>query len=117
MTILCCCSPCLQRILTPNKKNTFTRNFKSEERKDNILAHIKLTNILPEIFQLVHRTSFQSNSLLALQQFCTDFMVKSPENIFKSHDFTSLFEKSLIQLVKRDDLQMKEIEVWEHVLK
>jgi hypothetical protein len=68
-------------------------------------------------FELVHRTSFQSNSLLQLQQFCTDFMVKSPEKIFKSLDFTSLPEKSLIQLIKRDDLQMKEIEIWEHVLK
>jgi hypothetical protein len=68
-------------------------------------------------FELIHKTSFQSNSLLELQQFCTDFMVKSPEKIFESLDFTSLPEKSLIQLIKRDDLQMKEIEVWEHVLK
>jgi hypothetical protein len=68
-------------------------------------------------FELVHRTSFQSNSLLQLQQFCTDFMVKSPEKIFKSLDFTSFPEKSLVQLIKMDDLQMKEIEVWEHVLK
>ncbi|EXX63198.1 uncharacterized protein OCT59_025382 [Rhizophagus irregularis] len=68
-------------------------------------------------FELVHRTSFQSNSLLAIQQFCTNFMAKSPEKIFKSFDFTSLSEKSLIQLIKNDDLQMKEIEVWEHILK
>src|SRR5215469_18241343 len=68
-------------------------------------------------FELIYRTSFQSNSLLELQQLCTDFMAKSPEKIFKSLDFTSLSEKSLIQLIKRDDLQMKEIEVWEHVLK
>jgi hypothetical protein len=43
-------------------------------------------------------------------------MARSPEKIFKSLDFTSLPEKSLISLIKRDDLQMKEIEVWEHVL-
>src|SRR6266516_2531082 len=68
-------------------------------------------------FELVHRTSFQSNSLLELQQFCTNLMAESPEKIFKSLDFISLPEKSLVQLIKRDDLQMKEIEVWEHVLK
>ncbi len=68
-------------------------------------------------FELVYQTSFQSNSLLELQQFCTDLMVKSPEKMFKSLDFTLLSEKSLVQLIKRDDLQMKEIEVWEHVLK
>src|SRR6266542_1609946 len=68
-------------------------------------------------FELIHRTSYQSNYSLEIQKFCTDLMVKSPEKIFKSFDFTSLPEKSLIQLIKRDDLQMKEIEVWEHVLK
>ncbi|GBC34404.2 hypothetical protein GLOIN_2v1884231 [Rhizophagus irregularis DAOM 181602=DAOM 197198] len=68
-------------------------------------------------FELTHRTSFQSNSLLELQQFCTSFMAKSPDKIFKSLDFTSLPENSLISLIKRDDLQMREIEIWEHVLK
>ena len=50
-------------------------------------------------FELIHRISFQSNNLLQLQQFCTDFMAKSPEKIFKSLDFTSLPEKSLVQLI------------------
>src|SRR5947199_7099566 len=68
-------------------------------------------------FELIYRTSFQSNSLSELQQFCTECMARSPEKIFKSLDFTSLPEKTLISLIKRDDLQMKEIGVWEHVLK
>ncbi|EXX56713.1 uncharacterized protein OCT59_029095 [Rhizophagus irregularis] len=67
-------------------------------------------------FGLAYRTSFQSNSLLELQQFCIDCLTKSPQ-IFKSLDFTLLSEKSLISLIKRDDLQMKETEIWEHVLK
>ena len=58
-------------------------------------------------FELTHRSSFRSNNLLKIQQFCTDFMAKSPEKIFKSFDFTSLLEKSLISLIERDDLQMK----------
>src|SRR5947199_7756422 len=68
-------------------------------------------------FELIHQTSFQSNSLSELQRFCTDLMATSPEKIFKSFDFISLQEKSLVSLIKRDDLQMKEIEVWEYVLK
>src|ERR1044071_6635135 len=68
-------------------------------------------------FEFIHKTSFQSNSFSELQRFCTDFMAKSPEKIFQSLDFTSLSEKSLISLLKRDDLQMKEIKVWEHMLK
>ncbi|CAB4429973.1 unnamed protein product [Rhizophagus irregularis] len=72
---------------------------------------------LEKHFELIHRTSFQSNNLLELQKFCTEFMAKSPDKIFESLDFTSLPEKSLVSLLKRDDLRMKEIEVWEHVLK
>jgi hypothetical protein len=68
-------------------------------------------------FELTHRISFQSDNLFEIQQFCTKLMAKSPEKIFNSFDFTSLPEKSLIKLIERDDLQMKEIEVWEHVLK
>ncbi|GBC40607.2 BTB/POZ protein [Rhizophagus irregularis DAOM 181602=DAOM 197198] len=68
-------------------------------------------------FELTYRTSFQSNSLLELQNYCTDFMDKFPEKVFKSLDFASLPEASLISLIIKDDLQMKEIEIWEHVLK
>ncbi|GBB97381.1 hypothetical protein RclHR1_02980020 [Rhizophagus clarus] len=163
MNILCYRSPYLRRVLASNKRNN-----------DNILAHIKLPNISPEIlkiilkyiyggilsldeqessdilkiliaadelllqeiveylqdylvenkskwivqhFELVHQTGFQRNNLIKIQQFCTNLMAKSPEKIFKSFDFTSLPEKSLILLIKRNDLQMNEIEVWEHVLK
>ncbi|GBC04824.1 hypothetical protein RclHR1_00590010 [Rhizophagus clarus] len=68
-------------------------------------------------FGHAHQASFQSNNLLKLQRFCTTLMANSPEKAFKSFDFTSLSEGTLIQLIKRDDLQMKEIEVWEYVLK
>jgi hypothetical protein len=68
-------------------------------------------------FELTHRISFKSDNLLGIQQYCTKLMTKFPEKIFNSFDFTSLTEKSLIKLIKRDDLKMKEIEVWEYVLK
>ena len=44
-------------------------------------------------------------------------MAKSPEKIFKSLDFTSLPEKSLVQLIIDDDVQMKEVDIWKNVLK
>ncbi|GBB88596.1 hypothetical protein RclHR1_15150001 [Rhizophagus clarus] len=163
MNILCHRSPYLRRALATKKAS-----------KNNVIVHINLPEISPEVFQiilkyiyggilslnhqnnldilkllsaadelllqevveylqaylieyksewmeqhfeLIHRTSFQSNSLLELQQFCIDLLANSPEKLFKSFDFTLLSEKSLIQLIKRDDLQMKEIEVWEHLLK
>src|SRR5581483_1056700 len=68
-------------------------------------------------FEFTYRLSFQSNSLFKLQEFCMNLMAKFPEKVFKSLDFASLSEKSLVSLIKRDDLQMKETEVWEYVLK
>ncbi|GBB85448.1 hypothetical protein RclHR1_00120002 [Rhizophagus clarus] len=67
-------------------------------------------------FGFTQKISSKSNNLLELQEFCTNLMAQFPEKMFKSFDFTSLSEKSLISLIKRDDLQMKEIEVWERVL-
>jgi hypothetical protein len=72
---------------------------------------------MEEHFDITRQISSQSNNLLKLQQFCADFITKSPEKIFKSSYFTSLPEKYLVQIIKRDDLQMKEVEIWEHVLK
>src|SRR5436305_3631003 len=68
-------------------------------------------------FEIIQRISSQSNNLLELQQYCSDFIAKSPKKIFKSLYFTSLPEKALVQIIKRDNLQMKEVEIWEHVLK
>ncbi len=68
-------------------------------------------------FELTYQIGFQSNNLPALQKFCVELMANSPEKIFRSPHFTSLAEKSLISIIKRDDLQMKESEVWEYVLK
>ena len=42
MNILCYRSPYLRRTLASNKKNN-----------NNVLAHIRLPNILPEIFQII----------------------------------------------------------------
>jgi hypothetical protein len=72
---------------------------------------------MEEHFDITQQVSSQSNNLLKIQQFCADFIVKSPEKIFKSTYFTSLPEKFLVQIIKRDDLQIEKIEIWEHVLK
>src|SRR6266496_5447025 len=72
---------------------------------------------MEEHLEFTQKISSQSNNLLKLQEFCTNLLVQSSEKILKSFDFTTLSEKSLISIIKSDDLQMKEIEVWEHVLK
>ncbi|RGB35948.1 hypothetical protein C1646_698465 [Rhizophagus diaphanus] len=68
-------------------------------------------------FNLIYRTSFENDSFLKLQDFCTELISKEPEKIFNSVDFISLSEKSLISLIQHDNVQKNVIQVWEHVLK
>src|SRR5947208_1107914 len=70
-----------------------------------------------KFFNLINQTSFGHDSFLKLQKFWTDLMSKEPEKIFKSLDFVSIPEKSLISLIQNDNLQMSEVQVWGHVLR
>src|SRR5947208_7115850 len=75
------------------------------------------TNWIEQNFNLINQTSFGNDSFLILQQFCTELMSKEPEKVFKSLDFVSIPEKSLAALIRNDNLQMKEVQVWEYILK
>ncbi|RHZ87683.1 hypothetical protein Glove_33g259 [Diversispora epigaea] len=68
-------------------------------------------------FSLVYRSIFVKENFKNLEIFCNDIVVKYPNLIFDSSDFTSLPEYSLVSLLKRDDLQMKEVEIWDYVIK
>ena len=74
-------------------------------------------NWIEQNFNLVFQTSFENNSFLELQKFCTELMSKKPEKNFESIDFNSISEKSLISLIRNDNLQMSKVQVWEYVLK
>ncbi|RGB37544.1 hypothetical protein C1646_43964 [Rhizophagus diaphanus] len=68
-------------------------------------------------FNLIYQTSFENNSFLDLQKFCTELISKQPEKIFNSSDFTSIPEKALISLIQHDKVKMSEVQLWEHILK
>ncbi|RHZ77533.1 hypothetical protein Glove_177g144 [Diversispora epigaea] len=52
-----------------------------------------------------------------LKIFCNDIVLKYPKLIFDADDFTSLEESALISLLKRNDLQMEEVKIWDYVIK
>ncbi|EXX79513.1 carbohydrate-binding module family 13 protein [Rhizophagus irregularis DAOM 181602=DAOM 197198] len=163
MVILHYRSPYLQRTLSINKK----------KKNDGILSHIKLPNILPEIFQIilryiyggklslkdydtsdiiktliaaselslqelimylqsflienktnwmeqnfdfVYQVSFESDSFMELQKYCTNLVAKEPDKIFKSPNFSSVSEKLLISIIQNGNLQISEIQIWEYIL-
>ncbi|PKK60506.1 hypothetical protein RhiirC2_856811, partial [Rhizophagus irregularis] len=68
-------------------------------------------------FNLIYQTSFEKNSFLELQKYCTNLISNNPNKIFKSLDFSTTPEKLLISIIQSDNLQMTEIQVWENVLK
>ncbi|RIB04273.1 hypothetical protein C2G38_695502 [Gigaspora rosea] len=77
---------------------------------DNNASWIRLN------FSRVYQISFQNENLKALQQFCNDILVKHPSVIFNSDEFDTLQENALIALLKNNDLQMEESEIWDKVI-
>ncbi|EXX74624.1 uncharacterized protein OCT59_016635 [Rhizophagus irregularis] len=75
------------------------------------------TNWMEQNFDLIHQTSFENDTFLELQNYCVDLMSKEPNKIFNTKKFSSIPEKLLISIIQNDNLQMGEVQVWEHVLK
>ncbi|GBC10364.1 hypothetical protein RclHR1_09570003 [Rhizophagus clarus] len=89
-----------------------------------LITHLQLflienkKNWMEQNFSLIYKTSFENNSFLKLQNFCTELiMSKEPEKIFNSIDFNSLTENCLISLIQHDNIKINVIQVWEQVLK
>ncbi|GES76306.1 carbohydrate-binding module family 13 protein [Rhizophagus clarus] len=85
--------PCLESFLIENRKNWMEQNF-----------------------DLIFKTSFENDSFVELQKYCTNLISNEPEKIFTSLNFISIPEKLLLSLIKNDNLQMS-IHVWYYVIK
>ncbi|RHZ67618.1 hypothetical protein Glove_300g66 [Diversispora epigaea] len=68
-------------------------------------------------FSLIYHSIFDSNEFKGLKKFYNDIIAKHPNLIFESEDFTSLQETALISILQRDDLKVKEIKIWDYVIK
>ncbi|GES93580.1 BTB/POZ protein [Rhizophagus clarus] len=135
MNILCNRSPYLRRILASNKKNS-----------GNDLAYIKLPNASSEIFQIILEYIYggilsldekddldllkvlgtaDKLNLQELVEYLQEYLIENKSEWLEQHfEFTQQISSQSNDLsklqefsIKSDDLQMKEIEVWEHVLK
>ena len=68
-------------------------------------------------FALLYETVFDYDSFQKLHDFCTEIASTFPERVFKSDSFTTIKENVLISLLKRDDIEMEEIDIWKSVIK
>jgi hypothetical protein len=95
----------------------------SEFSLQELISHLQSflienkTNWMEQNFSLVYQASFEHDSFLELQKYCTDIVTDEPDKIFKSADFTSIPEKSLVALIQNGKFQMDEVQVWEYALK
>ncbi|GES97835.1 carbohydrate-binding module family 13 protein [Rhizophagus clarus] len=76
----------------------------------------KKTDWFEQNFNMIYQASFENNSFLELQEYCTNLIFDEPDK-FKSLNFSSIPEKLLVSIIRNDKLQMSEVQVWEHVLK
>src|SRR6266536_5328595 len=63
-------------------------------------------NWMEQNFDLIYQTSFENDSFLELQKYCTDLISKEPSKIFNSPNFSSIPEKLLVTMIQNDNLQM-----------
>src|SRR6185312_12695673 len=64
----------------------------------------------------VHKHALSSNLLSRLLDYCNQIMVSTPEIIFKSDDLKSLPKETLMTILKHDELNMEEIDIWTSVI-
>ncbi|RHZ86547.1 hypothetical protein Glove_50g114 [Diversispora epigaea] len=72
---------------------------------------------LKTYFSHVYHTIFNENNFKKLENYCNDIIAKHPSLIFENSDFISLPVSALVSLLKRDDLQMEEVKIWDYVVK
>ncbi|RIA91531.1 hypothetical protein C1645_821945, partial [Glomus cerebriforme] len=74
------------------------------------------TNWMEQNFGLIYQTSYENDTFLKLQKYCTDLISKESNKIFNLPNFSSIPENLLISLIQ-NNIQISEIQVWEYVLK
>ncbi|RHZ46821.1 hypothetical protein Glove_606g99 [Diversispora epigaea] len=70
-------------------------------------------------FSKIYNFCFHSEkleNLQTLQKYCDDIILKCPKIIFEFNNLKSLSEIALISLIKRDNLQLDEIEIWNYLI-
>ncbi|RIB01208.1 hypothetical protein C2G38_2231558 [Gigaspora rosea] len=123
-----CSSFFRQELTTTTKKNNIIEITLTDTTVETfkILIKKKLIKVLSNKLGLAELVEYIQSYLIdnkaswlklkfakTLQIFCTDILAKHPNVILASDEFTSIKEHALINLLKRDDLQIKESEIWD----
>ncbi|GBC21663.2 BTB/POZ domain-containing protein [Rhizophagus irregularis DAOM 181602=DAOM 197198] len=88
--------------LTKLVENSFIYNYRQFLQNDPV-----------EILQIVHYREVFDN----LRNFCLNKICSRPKLLFNSDKFTQLSAPLLEIVLKRDDLNLREIEIWRYIIK
>jgi hypothetical protein len=76
----------------------------------------KLNWLQENLVEVLHTVSCLEDCK-TLREFCLEMICQDPRFLFRSENFRTLDEAVLVLLLKRDDLQIDEVEVWDNVIK
>ncbi|CAB4433081.1 unnamed protein product [Rhizophagus irregularis] len=77
----------------------------------------KQTKWVHENFVLVLNAVFRLDNCKKLQDYCLESICENPLPFFSSKIFPSINKEILFDLLERDDLQIKEVIVWDYLIK
>ncbi|RHZ83879.1 hypothetical protein Glove_87g57 [Diversispora epigaea] len=97
-----------------NIENTDTKTIYELMVKAN---ELELKELSTKLESYLIESKASCDKFKDLKKFYNDIIVKYPNLIFDSEDFTSLQETALISILERDDLNVKEIKIWDYVIK
>ncbi|RHZ50114.1 hypothetical protein Glove_505g12 [Diversispora epigaea] len=67
-------------------------------------------------FAQIYPKSYQVKNFKFIHEFYNDIIAKYPNTIFESENFHSLPENVLINILKKDDLQLEEVKIWDYLI-
>jgi hypothetical protein len=90
-----------------------------EELFDNVQDYLieEYNSWVYENFVLVLNAVFNLNNCKRLRDYCLKFICDNPLQFFTSETFPSINKEILLDLLKRDDLQIEEVIVWDNLIK
>ncbi|PKY43692.1 hypothetical protein RhiirA4_457747 [Rhizophagus irregularis] len=65
----------------------------------------------------VYKTATTYDGFKIFREYCEELICGRPELFFESQDFISMDKSTLISIIKRDELELEEIEIWNNIIK
>jgi hypothetical protein len=78
---------------------------------------VKQNSWMKNNFTLVFHTAFKLTDCKKLQDYCLEFISKNFRSFITTKDFLSLDKNIFYELLQRDDLQIKEDDAWDYLIK